>query len=351
MIRLKTVSFSSLLIFISFSSFAQVSDSCSYIFNGKILNAYTFSPFVDVSQMSVYVTDYHCNINSENRVTPIAPDGSVSVDTKTYYWSLKFFRDIPSTSNISSFVNNDDLEYLKKVVADDPQIVSNPPSIIQMLAMDLNQDGTIDGDDVRLMKQLLKGQIKEFKLANNYFGYPLYKYSDWLFLNQALLQTQWFTISSTFPNNDGLGYSRHFVPSWEAGICMKMPITGDRTCPTIGDATYIGFVLGDVNGNVITSGARMRPASETVFEESLSEINIFPNPATHEVHIVVPNNAMTGSLQIFDLQGRLMLQKEIKHLALVNRRLKIDTSEFPDGMYLIRLVSNNQILKTKFVKN
>jgi hypothetical protein len=345
-----------LQIFGCLGCYAQ-SDSCSYIFNGKILDAYTLRPFGDVSQLSVFVTGYHCNVNSENRVIPISPDGSIAVDVKTYYWSLTFFKDVVNTSDISSFINNEDFEYLKKVVSDDPEIVNNPPSIIQMLAMDVNQDNKVDNNDVKLMRQRIRGQIKEFPLAKTMFGYPFFASSDWLFLDQALLESQLFQISSTFPHDDFRGYSRHFLPSWEARICLQLPISGDRSCPTIGNATYIGFLLGDVNGDVITSSqsARLRAESPTWLNEDnefLPEINIFPNPAKDELHLVLPNSSvMAGSVQIFDLQGTMLLQRQFNEHSLVDSDLKIDISMLSDGVYFVCLKYNNQVVRMKFLRD
>jgi phosphohistidine swiveling domain-containing protein len=83
---------------------------------------------------------------------------------------------------------------------------------------------------------------------------------------------------------------------------------------------------------------------EPVIKTSLT---IFPNPAVHDVTILIDkfeNNAAT--LKIYDQSGRLTYSEE---KVASNNQLKINVSSIPDGLYILEIVNGNNAIRQKMM--
>lgn len=79
-----------------------------------------------------------------------------------------------------------------------------------------------------------------------------------------------------------------------------------------------------------------------------ADIQVRPNPATSWIQIVSDNNLseQNAYFQLFDLSGRLLLQDGI-----TDNIQTVDLNNFTSGLYILKVGSNNQTLKTfKIVK-
>jgi hypothetical protein len=94
-----------------------------------------------------------------------------------------------------------------------------------------------------------------------------------------------------------------------------------------------------VPGCVINTGTIETSGSEL-------QLEIFPNPAAAQTHIVyhLPPATKQASLKMFDVSG-----KEILSLVLQKNEqaITIDLSHYAEGMYLLRLIANNKTFITK----
>ncbi len=83
----------------------------------------------------------------------------------------------------------------------------------------------------------------------------------------------------------------------------------------------------------------------TAVEEIENEINlkIYPNPVSH--FFVIESNAasISGNLTINSVNGKEMINQSM------NRPTQIDASEWKSGVYIVRLVSKNQVVSKKIV--
>ncbi|HRG90193.1 MAG TPA: T9SS type A sorting domain-containing protein, partial [Chitinophagales bacterium] len=70
---------------------------------------------------------------------------------------------------------------------------------------------------------------------------------------------------------------------------------------------------------------------------------LFPNPATQKVWVSTEGII---SLRVYDLSGRLMLQKPIN-----NNRSEIDVSQWPVGVYAVCLSGADTNKTIKLLKN
>lgn len=81
-------------------------------------------------------------------------------------------------------------------------------------------------------------------------------------------------------------------------------------------------------------------------ENNINTLSVFPNPAQSIIHVTLPNTVAEGTLQLFDLQGKLVATKNLD-AAFQN---EINIEELGSGTYIIRLVSNDIVITNKFVK-
>ena len=78
-------------------------------------------------------------------------------------------------------------------------------------------------------------------------------------------------------------------------------------------------------------GRHVSPIQSTTTQVS-NDVQIFPNPASNKLNIVIPGLDQTALLQIFDVTGKEILQKNITQ---TNSQLLLPT--IPQGMYVIKI--------------
>lgn len=170
--------------------------------------------------------------------------------------SLNIDRDVAPTTSVQPVVNGFDALLTRKVVVSDLSFI---PSVHQMIAMDVNMDGTISAGDVSQINQRSVLAIGEFKQAWNYTAAGVKvpgtgDSKDWIFIDGTTLTTNGaYLISSIYPSADGVGFNKDNSPVMDS--CIATAITNAASCPVIGAEVYTGIMLGDVNGNFKSIGA------------------------------------------------------------------------------------------------
>ncbi|MBK8848226.1 MAG: T9SS type A sorting domain-containing protein [Bacteroidetes bacterium] len=81
-------------------------------------------------------------------------------------------------------------------------------------------------------------------------------------------------------------------------------------------------------------------------ENNASSLIVYPNPAQSIINVTWPTIVAQGTLQIFDLQGKLVITKNIED-ALQN---EINIQNMHSGTYIIKMISSNIVTTDKFVK-
>ncbi|RLD21929.1 MAG: hypothetical protein DRI69_02715 [Bacteroidetes bacterium] len=84
---------------------------------------------------------------------------------------------------------------------------------------------------------------------------------------------------------------------------------------------------------------------------SVEEFDVFPNPVTDGNLVVAirSTESFDAELRIFDISGRVY-QRTSGHEVIANNQWSIDinTNEFPAGMYIVQVISENGILTSRF---
>ncbi len=72
-------------------------------------------------------------------------------------------------------------------------------------------------------------------------------------------------------------------------------------------------------------------------DKDFEDVNMFPNPATSEVTFNFKNSSQGASISIFDIQGKLALQKE----NLDSTEITLSTETLQKGFYLVEILANS----------
>lgn len=73
-------------------------------------------------------------------------------------------------------------------------------------------------------------------------------------------------------------------------------------------------------------------------------INLFPNPISNTLKISLPSNIILKKVTIFDLSGKKVLESS-------NAQEQYDTSQIPNGMFLVQVQTNQGTTLKKIIKN
>lgn len=194
---------------------------------------------------NIFGTDPNCSNPSGNAVQPDLNGKFIhNINNGT---SLQVKRDILPTTDVQPVINGMDVSLGYAVLLNDLTFI---PNIYQVIALDVNMDGVISAGDLSQMNQRSIKTILEFKQKWNYNNNgnsngQLSK--DWLFLDESLLNSPAYKISSTYPANDGVGFSRYKVPA--VPFCLPVPASVCSSCTAYSEGKLKGVLLGDINGN------------------------------------------------------------------------------------------------------
>lgn len=123
--------------------------------------------------------------------------------------------------------------------------------------------------------------------------------------------------------------------------CGKKVIQNGHTDTLWCLATYNGNFSGDTCGvinNSISENNNQKP-----------EITVYPNPCNNKIFINISENApKIKSIIIFDILGRQVLSYDYKFSG--NGIIEINLPSIPPGLYFLNILSANNVISCKFIK-
>ena len=207
-------------------------------------------------------------------------------------------RDIINTNSVQAIVNAADAVLGKTLLINGAFI----PSVYQIIALDVNLDGVVSAGDISQMKQRTTLSIPEYMQSWNYNNQGVSNGSpskDWIFVDNARIATPAYIISSSFPANDNIGFSKARVPQVPFTIPMVVSnyTSNNSTCPTVGTETYKGIMLGDVNGSYASYTADgLLKSEDALITIDLSQAVINGNKVT--VPVVITSDEPVNALDL-----------------------------------------------------
>ncbi len=234
-------------------SAGTISSTVNYSYSSEVVYWLDSSPIAyDVNNPSDYLIT---NIYGSNEGTitnsAIQPgmDGSFEHNLLDGT-AIQIERDILENTAVQAIVNAADAVIAKTLLNGNVT-----PSIYEILAMDVNLDGVISAGDITQINQRAVAAISEYQQAWNYDnngvsnGQPS---KDWVFVSDFITSNDpSYAVSSTFPGDDGLGYSSARVPvvPFELPLAVSNFSTDGTLCPTVESDVFRGIMLGDINGS------------------------------------------------------------------------------------------------------
>ena len=140
------------------------------------------------------------------------------------------------------FFNGADALLMERIIDGD---ISFTPGIFQVWAADVNLDDRIDSGD---LDQLIDRII----MAKDYFDQSEnYDHGmDWVFWDSDNIKfNKNVKISENYPDDDGVGYSKHRIPEISCQVMIPYDEPGNPFPIQYNDPAYYGILLGDIDGS------------------------------------------------------------------------------------------------------
>jgi hypothetical protein len=113
----------------------------------------------------------------------------------------------------------------------------------------------------------------------------------------------------------------------------------------IGNKGYLG--LGSIGTFNLPDFWEYTPDSATAIEElSLSNISLYPNPASTFINISSASQISSAVISLFTLSGQQVLEKQVPY---ISGKTEIDLPQLSDGIYFLKINSSNSSFSQKIV--
>ena len=127
-------------------------------------------------------------------------------------------------------------------------------------------------------------------------------------------------------------------------------LQSDSLSFSLGNVNIINMNYDTISVNVVSDTVEIiqSPLTERYENKLINNIKIFPNPA-NEMFFISRNNINDEkvSLRIYDLMGKLMISRQ----NIVSWPIKVKTSKWNSGVYIIDLQSKTSFAKKRLILN
>ncbi|MFK7950625.1 MAG: hypothetical protein AB8G11_23770, partial [Saprospiraceae bacterium] len=216
-----------------------------YFDNGDIIHDNSIQPTYLVG-----ANDENGTNQTSLNLIPNSPEFNYDVINNGNY--LKIVRDINNSTAVLPIIGGAHTLRIKQLALGHNQIgipsSLYSPSVIDLIRADVNNDGVITASDVTLNNQRAVLIIGEYPGGR-----------DWKFMDSITLAS--FQLSSTFPDDDGVGISRFSIPN--INDFMEIHKQGEF-CQEYPFMTYTGWVPGSYSSFMDLTSYRIF-STDTVF--------------------------------------------------------------------------------------
>lgn len=286
--------------------------------------------------------------------SPVQPniDGEFTHDLLEGF-SLQIERDIQVSTAVQPIVNAADAVIAKTIVAD----VAYSPGVYQMIAVDVNLDGVVSAGDISQINQRATSAISEYQQAWNYDnGISNGELSkDWIFIKESDLESAAYQMSSSFPADDMMGYSRFRVPLVPFVLDLNVADFDENgnICPTIIEENIIAIMLGDVDGSyasyqadgVLRGGL---PFQNDTLLYDISEIQYLNDGAEYFVEFPVVLQGQATTINAIDFWMSYDLNKLQFESATISVENADVSAHFNELSQVLRVTTSGDDINTYF---
>ena len=84
----------------------------------------------------------------------------------------------------------------------------------------------------------------------------------------------------------------------------------------------------------------------SISEQTMGQFEVYPSVTDHYVHIQSPASSQEKTLQLFNIKGQLLMQREWQE---ESEEIRLDLSPFSNGIYFIKLQTESILQTEKIV--
>ncbi len=107
-----------------------------------------------------------------------------------------------------------------------------------------------------------------------------------------------------------------------------------------GASGYTGDWASITEFSIVEGSTSVKPTYDAVSKKLI----VYPNPATEQINVVIPDQFEDATLFIYGSGGQLL-----KQAVLNDRNELVDVHELSSGIYLLKVVKNNEVISQKLV--
>jgi hypothetical protein len=153
------------------------------------------------------------------------------------------------------------------------------------------------------------------------------------------------TLSYTITFNSGGTYGSFFLnDTLYVGIAGSVGTNPNSVTPIIitGSTAQLGTPISFTYSNYydMASCQNNEPLTTFISELSNSDINIFPNPTIGIINFYTPVNII--NIEIYEINGQMITE--------FKQKSKVDLTDLPDGMYIVKVITQNKEYYKKIIK-
>jgi hypothetical protein len=119
----------------------------------------------------------------------------------------------------------------------------------------------------------------------------------------------------------------------------------------VGHGELVVFVQDDADKTVLQSGATKAswPASVNDLNETISQADVYPNPATDHTSIAFKlESAANVNMQVVDGLGRVVYNVADRKLTPGSHNFEIQTGSYAPGLYIIKVNADGASISKRF---
>ncbi len=162
-----------------------------------------------------------------------------------------------------------------------------------------------------------------------------------------IMDEQWMYTDTNLLFDGSPGFSGSFTNSWPAGFGIEMFEL---------DTLNLRFVFISDSLDTQKSGWSIDNIYfigwwEGIEEHDQAAIRLYPNPCSDVLHLQYSKSDIRNSkFEVIDISGSVLKTIHFKNQMQGDHNITIDLSEFPAGMYFIRMQSEDNVSMRKIVK-
>ena len=303
------------------------SDNQPIQYNAALPNAHLITNIIGTSAACVLTNTVAVQPNLSGNFTYNLINGqSINID-----------RDIAATTDLNLTnggpLSSNDVVLTKKILLN---TFVGTPSIYQVIAADVNRNGTIEAGDISQINQRLVLTIPEFKQAWNYNNAGVsngQKSKDWIFVDSLRIQNNPAYIVG--------GFSKTNVPL--TPFCLPVTVLDYANCPLITSETYKGILVGDVDGSYATitnTTGTINKVSSSDDKIVLDLTKAIVNGTTVDVPVSIVSSSPVTSLDLATMINETKLTANDVVKSSVDKNMEL-ISYFNPNDRVLRVASNN----------